>query len=242
MLRDNEPGRINRFLHPSIYKEGDDAVVVTPNGGAKLYWYVLKNYFFQLVGVGLLSVLLSLPLVTIPATRTAISRVCMKLCLEGYGSVYSEFFGEWKTAILRTLPFGILSGVPAAAGLFVLYLALTGQEVGTFYLIVSGVVVLLLFLLTSYGYPLLALIDLPTPTNLKNAVFLAGSQLGANLRLLIPLVVTAIGLLLLPLSLPVLLLLFVPGPALMRAVIVKQPIETLIIRPFLEQGDSAARE
>lgn len=248
MADNREPGRIAKFLHPSIYKEGNDEVVATPEKGIALYWFVLKNYFFQLLGIGLISVVLSIPIVTIPATATAIARVCMKLCLDGYGFAYSEFFTEWKSAILRTLPFGILTGVPTVVGFFVLYLGFSTQEVGLFFLVGSGIALLLLYIVTSFAYPLFALIDLPTRTNARNAVLLSGSQPRTVIRLFIPLAVTVLLVLLLPISLPMLLLLYVPGPALMRAVIVKPPIETLIIKPFLtqnaaeEQGESTARE
>lgn len=234
--------RLGKLLYPSIYKEGKGEVEPLPEGGAKLFFFLLGTYFFKLIALNLLTLLLSLPIVTIPASLTALSRALMKLTLSGYCSVYQEYFSEWKSALLRYLPFALVTAAPAVGGVLLIYSRVSALSgiLGFALLAICALMFLFVYLLWCYAFPLFALIDLPVWQNVRNAMFFAATQRKSNLALLLPLAIVALCLLLLPWTAPAFLLLLVSVPALMICCIVKPPIYKNVIAPYQETAEESA--
>lgn len=234
--------RLGKLLYPGIYKEGKGEVEPLPAGGAKLFFFLLGTYFFKLIGLNLLTILLSLPVVTIPASLTALSRVMMKLTLSGYCSIYQEFFSEWKSAILRYLPFSLITALPSVGGVLLMYSRVsTLSGIGGFAMLaICALVFLFVYLLWCYAFPLFSLIDLPVWQNVRNAMFFVATQRKSNFALLLPIVIEALCLLLLPWTVPAFLLLLLSVPALWICCIVKPPIYANVIAPYQEAADASA--
>ncbi len=234
--------QLNTFLHPGIYKEGKGDVSPLPEKGPKLFFFLLGTYFFKLIALNLLTILLCIPIITIPASLSALSRVLMKLTLQGYCSVYQEYFAEWKSAALRYLPFFLVSAAPAAGGIWLIGSRIeTLSGIGGFALVaVCALAFLTVYLLWCYAFPLFSLIDLPVGQNVKNAFFFVVTRRKENFALLLPIVIEALFLAFLPWTFPAFLLFLVSIPALIVCCIVKPPIDEYVIKPYQEQADASA--
>ena len=226
--------RLGKFLYPGIYKEGKGEAVPLPEKGAKLFFFLLDTYFFKLIAMNLLTVLLSIPIFTIPAGITALSRVLMKLTLQGYCSVYQEYFSEWKSALVRYLPFSLISAAPAVGGIVLMYSHITELTgLGGFALLaICAIVFLFVYLLWCYAFPLFSMIDLSVWQCARNAMYFVATQRKANFALLLPIVIEAIFIVFLPWTAPAFLLFLVSIPALIICCIVKPPIYENVIEPY----------
>ena len=241
---ERQPSRLSKFLHADIYREGKGDADPLPEKGPKLFFFLLGTYFGKLVALNLLTLLLCVPVVTIPASLCALSRVLMKLATQGYCSVYAEYFEEWKSAIVRYLPFALLTAAPAVGGVALIYsriAALSGLG-GYVLLAVCAVVFLFVYLLWCYAFPLFSLIDLPVMQNVRNACYFVFTRRKENLKLLLPLLIEALFLVFLPYTLPAFPLVLVSIPALIICCIVKPPISEYVIRPYLENADANASD
>ena len=78
------------FFSRRLSKEGPGTPA--PQGGAALYFYLLKTYFWQLLWLSWVFLLSCIPVVTIPAALAAMSRVCLKLVREGCCLFWAENF------------------------------------------------------------------------------------------------------------------------------------------------------
>lgn len=242
--RRNDEGRhrLGRLLFPGIYNEGTGENKPLPEGGAKLFFYLLGTYFFKLIALNLLTLVLCLPVITIPASLSALSRVMMKLAMQGYCSVYEEYFGEWKSALLRYLPFFFLSALPAAAGIVLVYTRFASLSgLGGFAIIaICALVFFFVYLLWCYAFPLFSMIDLPVWQNVRNAMFFVATQRKANLKLLLPILLVCVCLVFLPWTVPFFALVLLSFSSLMICCIVKPPIDEHVIRPYQEKAEESA--
>ena len=203
-----EPGRLSNFLFHSYYHAGKGEDLELPKSSGKLFLFLVVTYPWKLILLNLLTILLCIPIVTIPAALSALSRVSMKLAMQGYCDVFAEYWQEWKAALIRYIPFFLISALPAVAGVIAVWENIESiASVGDFLLVaVCALAFFLVYVLWCYAFPLFAVIDLPTKQNIKNAFFFLVSQPRINAILIA-----------LPLGLTALLLLFWPGPAIIFA-------------------------
>lgn len=136
----------------------------------------------ELIELNVVTVLLCLPIVTIPAAFSGLSRVLMLYWREmpvislwkEYFRAFKENFGEklliWLAVFLA----------PISVPLFCLFLG--QQEAAIVALIFLG---LLSFLLLSYWFPLCAILDLSPGRNLANALLLMAKEWKTSLLLLL---------------------------------------------------------
>lgn len=108
---------MNRFLE-DLARMRDDP---SPLTGVRLYGFPLLHNFWHLLGLSCLTVLLCVPIVTLPAALSAFSRVCFEwvhggTCTYPLAACWSEFRQDFPK---RLLPGLLLTGVcltyPAAA-------------------------------------------------------------------------------------------------------------------------------
>lgn len=203
-----EPGRLSDFLFRSYYHAGKGEDLELPKSGGKLFFFLVVTYPWKLILLNLLTILLCIPIVTIPAALSALSRVSMKLAMQGYCNVFAEYWQELKSALVRYLPFFLLSAAPAIAGIVVVWNRIESiATVGDFLLVaVCALAFFIVYVLWCYAFPLFAIIDLPPKQNIKNAFFFLVSQPRINAILIA-----------LPLGLTALLLLFWPWTAIIFA-------------------------
>ena len=196
-----EPGRLSKLLFRSYYQAGAGEDLELPKGGSKLFFYLVFTYPWKLILLNLLTLLLCVPIVTIPATLSALSRVSMKLAMQGYCNVFAEYWEEWKAAWVRYLPFFFLSAIPAIAGIVVVWSRIGSIASAADFLLVAvcALVFFIVYVLWCYAFPLFAIIDLPPKQNIRNAFFFLASQPRINAILIaLPLGITAILLLFWP--------------------------------------------
>ena len=74
-----------------------------PEGGIQRYALLLTTHFWKLVGLNLLFVLFSLPVITLPAALCAMNRVCMLLIRNGYCFLWQDFWQEFRRSFARSL-------------------------------------------------------------------------------------------------------------------------------------------
>lgn len=178
--------------------------------GFKLFFEVFLREFFELIKLNLLYVLFCIPIVTIPAATTAMSRVTLTMIRDKNHFLWSDFLNSFKTEFLRSTAAGFLLFLGTAAALFgVRFYGVSAAQSPLLYLPlgVSACVALLLTFMGFYLFPLLALVNLPFGQTLKNALLLAFICLPVNLAALAAAGVIAVLFVgFLPYSLPVMLL------------------------------------
>lgn len=104
-------------------KEG--AGLPLPEGGAARYAVILATNFWKLVGLNLLFVAFSLPVITMPAALCAANRVCMLLIRNGYCFLWQDFIEEFKGSFRRSLLPAVLFVVLIFFGYYAMSLGLT---------------------------------------------------------------------------------------------------------------------
>lgn len=166
-------GTLEKFGLRRYLREGVDAPV--PDGGIKKYLFLLTTHFWKLVGVNLLFLAFSLPVITLPAALCALNRVCVKLIRDGNCFVWQEFVEEFKSSLWRAMPLGLLFG----GALFVAYYLLSlgasnAQNVyGMFFSGVGLFIAAIALLLGCWTFVLVAMQPLKNGDILRNARILA---------------------------------------------------------------------
>lgn len=80
----------------------------SPKKGIKRFFFLLATHFWKLVSLNMLFLLFSIPIVTMPAALCGMNRVLMKLVREGNCFLWSDFIEEFKEALFKSLPFGVI--------------------------------------------------------------------------------------------------------------------------------------
>ena len=104
-------------------KEG--AGLPWPEGGFRLYAVILATNFWKLVGLNLLFVAFSLPVITMPAALCGLNRVCMLLIRNGYCFLWQDFIEEFKRCFKRSLLPALLFSFLIFFGYYAMSLGLT---------------------------------------------------------------------------------------------------------------------
>lgn len=143
-----------------------------PEGGIRRYLLLLTTHFWKLLGLNLLFVLFSLPVVTLPAALCAMNRVCMLLIRSGYCFAWQDFWQEFRRSFLRSLLPALLILVLIFFGYYAMSLGLTnaGNPIWStlFWAIGIGASVAGICW-GSYFFALVSLLDQGNPGILKNA-------------------------------------------------------------------------
>lgn len=96
-----------------------------PEGGFRRYAAVLGSNFWRLVGLNLIFILFSLPVITIPAALCGVNRVCMLLIHNGYCFIWGDFWEEFRRSFRRSLLPGLLFAALLFVGYYSMSLGLT---------------------------------------------------------------------------------------------------------------------
>jgi len=194
----------------------------------------MKAYAWQLIKLNLLTVLLCLPVLTMPAALCAMARVAMKLTRDGCCLIWAEWRAEFRRELSRSILYGLVWLLLAGADAALLYSAVTSLSGAAACLgIALGVAASLLLLVhAAYTYALFAIIDLPCRSNLYNACVLSLTEGGAFFSLLLVAVLAWLFVMALPYSLPAFILFLPVAVALAVSTIVDPVIEKRIISPY----------
>lgn len=176
-------GKIKNFVQKLTFGDRTRDADEVPKSGAGLFWFVLRSNWIQLILLNLLFCVCALPLVTLPAAYGALLAVVMKWARRApYVEPYRTFFGAWKPHFLAKTGIGLLLTVApfSVAG----YVYLFTKNASAFYalLLVCGLVS---FLVQSYFFAQLAVLDIGVGSALKNALILLGLEWKCTLKLLV---------------------------------------------------------
>jgi len=225
------------FYKTLLQKEGQG--MPAPSTGRARYLFLLKTHFWKLISLNLLFVLFSIPIVTLPASITALNRVCFKLVREGNCFLFSDFWDEWKQSLWNGMLMGLFFFIILSGSLYLVFFGLwnLGLMFSLLFLIGGA---LMSFLFLKWGiwtFALLSILDLKPIVVVKNAWFMAlgvrgiGTAVTWMTLLLIGLVV-----LLFPFGVPVMLLLLFSFLSYTTCFLLNKPIEEKIVRPFNDQS------
>ena len=136
----------------------------------------------QLLELNIVTVLLCLPIVTIPAAFSGMARVLLLYWRDMQViSLWKEYFTAFKEQFFEKLLVWLAVFLaPVSIPLFCLFLGY--QEAAIVAMVFLGI---LSFLLLSYWFPLCALLDLTPTKNLVNAFFLLAREWKYSLLLLV---------------------------------------------------------
>jgi len=215
------------FLRPWI---DDGRQETVPEFGAALFWYVFLDNFPKLIVINFISVILSIPIITLPASIAASGKILMKLTNGGCSDLFSEYFIEWRSSAIRYTPFFLISASAAALPIMVAISALDGGSALSVYasLTASAVLCCFVFVLWCYAFSMFSYLDLPQLTIIKNSAILSVICLKENAKLLLVFLSLVILAVLYPYSIPVPFLFLVPVQGLAVACIIKKPIRKYI--------------
>lgn len=223
------------------FKEGPGVTEPVPKTGFRRFFFLLATHPWKLIGLNLLFVLFSLPLVTLPAALCGMNRVCIRLVREGVTSVFSDFFEEFKSSLFKSLLFGVLFGAMLLDSCIFLNIS-RGVATPAASSVFLGIALFLFFaadLLAQYCFVLCAMLPLKNRDIFKNAVCLIALEKRASLfSLAVTLSMQAALVLFFPYTLPILLFI---GPAVLQLAVctaINAPTQKHIIEPYEQQRKS----
>ncbi len=97
-----------------------DMLEAPPKGGAKRFWFLFATHFDKLIRLNLLFLAFCIPVITAPAALCGMNRVLIKLVRDGHCYMWSDFIGEFKASLWKSLPFGALCAFLAFDAFFAL--------------------------------------------------------------------------------------------------------------------------
>jgi len=180
-----------------------------PKKGLALFFSVLWREFWELFKLNLVFILACIPVVTIPAAMTAISKVIVRMLMDkpGYtfGEFYSAFKAEWKRSTIAGLiyyPFVLIS----MFGPFFYSAQVESLLLFILSIFLFGAVLIVGF----YLFPAIALFDIRLKDIFRNAALLTVLRMPYNiLALLVVAALSLMAFMFLPASFPaVVLILF----------------------------------
>lgn len=207
----------------------------SPKKGPARFFFLFTTYFWSLIGINLLFVLCCLPIVTIPASLCALNHYLIKMVRDGVGFSLTDYWGEWKSQLLKGLPAGFVCALPLVYGYYLL--SISAGEQGNGMVFAFGLFwVLFGLMLGSYVFILQAMLKLPMFAIFKNALILMAAEWKASLCVLFATALTlALGWILFPFSVPVLVVFWFAWLQLALCCMINEPVQKRIIRPYEEQ-------
>jgi len=158
-----------------------------PKLGLALFFSVFFNEFWALVRLNLLFLLFCIPIVTIPAALTAMSKITLLMLRDKNVYLWTDFTKCFKEEFKKSLLIGVLLFVLIALSVLGLYFY--DSVIGGFGgVLIKGVEIALLgvaFLAGSYIFPMIAITYLDIRIILKNALILTVLRLPLNLLALV---------------------------------------------------------
>jgi len=198
-----------------------------PEKGAARFFFLLTANFSKLAVLNLIFLLFCLPVITIPAALSGMSRVCALLVREGVCYLWIDFFTEFKSSFFKSVPIFVAGAVFASPAFILSCLDSAGQP----FILVSITVFLFIMglLFSCYAFAMLSMCSLRLRDIFRNAFFLIFLEPKTDLLLVLFVGMTAAAFLwFLPYTLPLAFILF-SLVSLISSAIVFEPIKRRVI-------------
>lgn len=202
--------------------------------GIARYLETLWREFFPLIKLNLLFLISCIPVVTIPASLTAMSRITVTMVRDRNYFMLSDYWDAFKRDFWRSLLAGVLFAV--ALGIFGLstwFYYMLAQTSNKFFLVFAGVSLGLL--LTALGgavyfFPMLAMVELPVKKLLLNSVIMVYSCIKRSIpAMAVTLALLFAGIGLLPYSVPFVALIMFSLTSMTSNFFIVRTIETVVL-------------
>lgn len=146
---------------------GDQEKKVPQDFNGQLIYFIRHSYL-RLIGLNLVFVISCLGIVTIPAAATAMMAILRNITGEQVYAFWPSYWKEFKNQFFRRLILWLLMAIaPFSLAFYTTWMGLDRD--GT---VTRLICIAVLFLLQSYWYTCMALIDTTPLKNLKNAAIL----------------------------------------------------------------------
>lgn len=222
-----------RFDPLRLHREGRGRPA--PQEGIGRYFYLLWSQAWKLIGLNLLFIVFSLPVITLPAALCAMNRVLIKMVRDSNVLFWEEFRDEFQGDFLRSLPLGLLFGSLLFLGYYLLSLGMGNLNSLFGMLFFAFGLLILVFSLSRaiYAFLMRAMFSLRNRDILKNANAMAAVRGGRGLiAVCIVLVSFFLAFLFFPYSLIVVLLCGFSLTNYTLCFVLNGPIEDKIISPW----------
>ncbi|MCC8023447.1 MAG: DUF624 domain-containing protein [Clostridiales bacterium] len=193
----------------------------------------LFGTLYELAVCNLLFLLFCLPVITIGPAWMAMTRVNLDLLEHRDVRLFHDFWTYFKSNLKR----GVWLGLAVAAVLLLAVFAYTfyigyTDEFAIFYLpafltVVCAVIIVFILI---YLFPMLAMTDLPVPLALRNGLLLSLAHPARTLAAILGCLVFSFLWLLIPYTIPILLLLYFSGVNVAFCICAYQPIQEHVLR------------
>lgn len=175
--------------------------------GMRLFFGVLYDGFWKIVRLNLIFLLFCIPILTIPAAVTAVSKVNSKLLLEEPVFVFTDFYTVFKREFFKSLVSGMAFFVIyAVIFLLINYYSSVGMGLTDFALIFIIIIGGFIFSVFIYLFTSIALLDIKMKNAVKNSLYLTILRLPQNA---LTVIISAILVLMMWFSVPISLILVV---------------------------------
>lgn len=204
-----------------VFGSGRESVM--PQSISGRFFHIVRYHYGMLLGLNLLFLVCCLPIITIPSACCAMNRILLKLTEEQPVFLRKDYWTEFRQDFGRRLALWLpMVLVPFSVSFYTVWLGLDRDGTGT--RLLCGTLV---FLIQSYWYVCMALIDASPGSNLKNAVILMAVEWKKTLQLLLSVGLVYGVCLFFPLySFPAAILCLFSVCQLMVCILLKEPILT----------------
>lgn len=172
--------------------------------GFALAFSIIWREFFGLLKLNLLFIITALPVVTLPAALTAMSRITATMVRDENYFLWEDYWRAFKRDFGKSLLVGFAYILIIILLLSTAYFYYFLYDVSKLFTIIAGIIVMLALMIwvsTFYCFTMLSLVDLPVGKLVKNALVLtAANWKGSVIALLLALLLTVLGLGCFPLS------------------------------------------
>lgn len=198
----------------------------------------LSSKLWLMMRLNILFLVFCIPILTIPASVTAMTKVLMAYIKEDDCAVWSCYWREFKDSFIKSIGAGLIMGVFIAAVLLIGYgiYALSGGFVRALGIGIIIVFEVLIYIILCYLFALIATVHIGLKQCLKNAFLLMMIEFKHNLLLLMPLGLLIASVLLYPVTLPLLALIMFSLCQYIICKLVNGAIRRRITDPYYKQA------
>ena len=224
---------MRRWYEPKKNNPGIDKNAPKKKGFAR-YFETFWREFFPLIKLNLLFLISCIPVVTIPAAITALSRITVTMVRDRNYFMLSDYWDAFKRDFWRSLIAGLTAVILIAVfGIGTWFYYSLAQTIGKVMLAFAGVSVGLLVTVlgaSMYFFPMLAMVELPTSKLMLNSVLIFYNCFKKSLpAFLISNLMIAVGIALLPASVIYIAFIMFSLSSLTANFFIVRPIEEIVL-------------
>lgn len=202
--------------------------------GFALFWEILWREFWGLLKLNLLFIVSCIPVVTIPAAITAMTRITVTMVRDRNYFMMTDYWKAFKRDFGKSLLGGILLLVALILfGISTWFYYMLSQSAGKLFLILAGCSLCLLltaYFIALYFFPMLAMVDLGVKPLLVNSCVLAYSCIKRTIpAALITLAISLTCVGLLPFSMVYIVVILFSLNSLISNFFIVKPIEEYVL-------------